>query len=42
VIVGAYFHEFLSRYYLALWILFGVTVVWTVFLWARKMKSRPQ
>jgi hypothetical protein len=40
VIVGAHFHHFFSRYYIPLIILFGITTVWTVALWIRKMKSR--
>ncbi|NIG54046.1 hypothetical protein [Chitinophaga sp. Cy-1792] len=39
VIVGAYFHEFFSRYYILWWSIFAVTVIWTVALWLKKMKQ---
>ncbi|MFB6454907.1 hypothetical protein ACE38W_06515 [Chitinophaga sp. Hz27] len=39
VIVGAYFHEFFSRYYFLWFFIFGISVVWTVGLWLQKMKK---
>lgn len=38
IVVGSYFHDFFSRYYVALLILFGITVIWTVYLWLKKMR----
>lgn len=39
IIIGSYFHSFIENYYLLLFILFGITVVWTVALWLKKMKN---
>ncbi|RAJ81918.1 hypothetical protein CLV59_104143 [Chitinophaga dinghuensis] len=39
VIVGAYFHEFFSRFYVPLFILFGICVIWAVGMWWKKMKE---
>lgn len=40
IIAGSYFHSFFANYYVPLFILFGVTAVWTVVLWLKKMKSK--
>nr|WP_199078517.1 hypothetical protein [Pedobacter sp. ASV19] len=40
VIIGSYFHNFFESYYVLLFILFGISVVWTVALWLKKMKSK--
>ena len=42
VLVGAYFHHFFRSYYVPVLFLFGLTVVWSVYLWVRKMKSGNQ
>ena len=39
VTVGAYFHNFFSDFYVTLFVVFGVTVVWTLYLWLAKMKA---
>lgn len=39
VIIGAYFHSFFEHYYIPLFALFGITVIWCVALWLRKMKQ---
>lgn len=39
VIVGSYFHTFFDRYHMVVLILFAVSVVWTITLWIRKMRS---
>lgn len=39
VIVGAYFHDFFRQYYLPLAMLFGITVIWTIWLWVKKTKA---
>ncbi|MBV8388499.1 MAG: hypothetical protein JO080_01730 [Mucilaginibacter sp.] len=39
VIVGAYFHDFFQQYYVPLFILFGISVISTVYLWVKKMKD---
>lgn len=39
IIAGAYFHTVIQRYYIPLFILFGITVLWTVYLWIEKMKK---
>ena len=38
LLVGAYFHNFFSKYYILIIILFVVTVIWAVYLWVSKMK----
>lgn len=40
IIAGSYFHSVFANYYVPLFILFGVTAVWTVVLWLKKMKSK--
>jgi len=40
IVVGAYFHNFIQDYYLPLLVVFGVTVVWTMYVWLGKMKVR--
>lgn len=40
VIVGSYFHSFFENYYLPIFILFGITAIWTVTLWLKKMRSK--
>ncbi|MFZ4456697.1 MAG: hypothetical protein ACOYOT_10790 [Bacteroidales bacterium] len=39
LVIGAYFHEFISNYYTPIFIIFVVTVVWTLYLWISKMKQ---
>ena len=38
ILVGAYFHNFVRRYYLVFLIAFVITVVWSLYLWISKMK----
>ena len=38
IIIGSYFHNFFQEYYLAVLIIFGITVLWTLSLWIKKMK----
>ena len=38
ILVGAYFHGFVRQHWMALLVLFGVTVIWSVRLWITKMK----
>lgn len=40
IIVGSYFHDFFSKYYVPLFILFGILVIWAVALWAKKMRAK--
>ena len=40
ILIGSYFHDFVKDYYLPLFIIFGITVIWFVFLWWKKMKNR--
>ncbi|RYF74692.1 MAG: hypothetical protein EOO39_08165 [Cytophagaceae bacterium] len=35
--MGSYFHEFIKNYYTLIMAVFGVTVIWSVTLWLRKM-----
>lgn len=39
IIVGNYFHQFFQDYYAILAIVFGITMIWTVSLWFRKMNK---
>ncbi|AUD01732.1 hypothetical protein CWM47_07800 [Spirosoma pollinicola] len=39
ILVGSYFHDFFQDYYLLLFILFSITVSWSVYLWITKMKN---
>jgi len=39
LIIGAYFHALFSNYYIPLFIVFGISLVWTVSLWLKKMKQ---
>ncbi|MFH6962043.1 hypothetical protein ACHRVK_06290 [Flavobacterium plurextorum] len=40
ILIGTYFHDFFSNYYTPLILLFGITVIWSVYLWLSKMKNR--
>ncbi|MDR7372090.1 hypothetical protein [Flavobacterium aquidurense] len=40
LLIGSYFHDFFKDYYTPLLILFGITVIWFVYLWVQKMKNR--
>jgi hypothetical protein len=39
LIIGSYFHALFRKYYVPLFIVFGISLVWTVSLWFRKMKK---
>lgn len=39
LIIGTYFHVLFSKYYIPLFIVFGISLVWTVSLWLKKMKQ---
>ena len=40
IIVGSYFHNFFHHYYTLILVVFGITVVWSVYLWINKMKIK--
>ena len=40
VLIGAYFSDFLLGFVVNLVAVFAVTVVWSVYLWLKKMKNR--
>jgi len=40
IVVGTYFHNFFHAFYIPLLIVFGITVIWSVYLWLYKMKKR--
>lgn len=40
VIIGTYFHNFFSDYYIPLFVVFGTTVVWVLSLWLSKMRIK--
>lgn len=39
IFIGSYFHEFFQNYYTLLLIVFGITVIWFVYQWLKKMKA---
>ena len=39
VLVGAYFHNLVRNYYIPVIVIFGITVIWSVYFWINKMKS---
>jgi hypothetical protein len=40
ILIGSYFHNFFHDYYFPILIVFGITVVWSVYLWLTKMKHQ--
>jgi hypothetical protein len=42
IVVGTYFHSFLRSYYIPILVLFGITVVWSVYLWISKMMKQKK
>jgi len=38
ILVGAYFHNFVRKYYLLFILLFAITVVLSLYMWIAKMK----
>ncbi|MFH6937154.1 hypothetical protein [Flavobacterium sp. FlaQc-30] len=42
ILIGTYFHDFFSNYYTPLIFIFGITVIWSVYLWLSKMKNRDK
>jgi hypothetical protein len=38
ILVGSYFHHFFSQYYVAFLVVFGITLIWALYLWIHKMK----
>jgi hypothetical protein len=38
ILVGSYFHNFFSKYYVAVLVVFGITLIWVLYLWINKMK----
>jgi len=39
VLVGGYFHSFFRQYDIPVLVLFGITCIWSVYLWISKMKN---
>jgi len=42
ILIGAYFHHFFRSYYIPVLVIFGITVIWTIYLWLNKMKNSKQ
>jgi len=40
VLVGAYFHDFFRYYYIPVFVVFGITVIWSVYLWLNKINQK--
>lgn len=39
IFIGSYFHDFFSHYWKPILITFAVTVLWTFYLWTKKIKA---
>jgi hypothetical protein len=39
ILIGAYFHDFFCTYYIPVLVVFGITVIWSVYMWLSKMKN---
>ncbi len=39
LLVGGYFHAFIRQYDVPVLIIFGITCIWSVYLWIVKMKA---
>jgi hypothetical protein len=39
ILIGSYFHNFIKDYYTPLLVIFGITVIWFIYLWLKKMKN---
>ncbi|MEI6883458.1 MAG: hypothetical protein WCO02_03160 [Bacteroidota bacterium] len=42
ILIGAYFHNYVLDYYIPILIIFGFTVIWSVYQWIIKMKNQKQ
>lgn len=42
ILIGSYFHDFFEDYYTPLFVIFGITVIWFIYLWLKKMNSKNQ
>ena len=42
ILIGAYFHNFFHDHYVAVLIVFAITVIWSVYLWVNKMKMQNE
>jgi hypothetical protein len=42
LLIGTYFHRFFRAHYIPVLILFGITAIWSVYLWLNKMKIARQ
>jgi hypothetical protein len=42
ILAGTYFHNFFSKNYIPVIIIFIVPVIWSVYLWVTKMKNEKQ
>ena len=42
LLVGAYFHNFFLDNYVVVLVVFVITVIWSVYLWLKKMKNQKQ
>lgn len=40
--IGSYFHAFFQNYHWIILAVFGVTVLWSMYLWLNKIKSQRQ
>lgn len=39
ILIGGYFHEFFGKFYIPIIIVYTITMVWSVYLWIKKMKN---
>jgi|GEM_PF-247284 len=40
IFLGSYFHNFFHNYYAVILIIFGIAVVWSLYLWITKVKTK--
>ncbi|MGD0710188.1 MAG: hypothetical protein ABR968_03330 [Bacteroidales bacterium] len=42
IVIGSVFHSFFRHYYIPILIVFGITVIWSVYMWIIKMRKGKQ
>jgi hypothetical protein len=40
ILIGAYFHIFFKHHYIPILAVFAITVIWSTYLWFKKMKTQ--
>jgi len=42
ILIGAWFSDFVLKYYVLFWLLFAVSVIITMYMWVTKMKQSSE